>query len=1172
MIKKAFFRRRIFIPAIIVAGFLVLNISFAYDSHNTHRALTYESAQFYNYYASEKLTEQEIKWLMQGAQEEDTPPRWINHFYNPITGEGWKGKNFGGADSNMLLWFSKFILSSRSPLSAKNWANNQSAQTDYENYKGNQTWQKAIESFNQGDKKSAYIALGHILHLIEDMTVPEHTRGDTHAGLIVDKGSPYENWAKNYTAGKIKSLQIAELLKNQSIKPKDFAILESYFDWNAKYSSENFVSEDTIKQIKNVKYEMINDNEYYALNVSNGDSFPLYFFQDKVFTTKDDRILTAYWERLSKRAVISSAGVLQLFHKEAEQQKNFAPKHSPKSQITRSQIFSPFGGLAKFHKSITDFASSIFGQKSEAEIETGAPIVAESESQGSPQAEPEQQTSPQAEPEEPTSPNAEPEQPPAQQAEPEQQTSPQAEPEHQTQTSPQAEPEQPTFYVSRVIDGDTFVLNNGKSVRLIGIDAPEYKERCFDESKQKLSNILLGKEIRLQKDTSETDKYNRLLRYVYINNSFVNAEMIKGGYATALSIYPDTKYAQTFKMLEDDAQTLGLGCLFAKDEPEAEADKAQVEENKYLGWSSAGGSSKPQPQAESEYQDSSQAESEIAASTGMTGGGAEPEQLTPTSTQQAEPETSTSTPQAEPEQQTPTSTPQAEPEQQTSTSTPQAEPESPGEKIIINEIQLAGQTSKDEFIELYNPNVNSVDISDWRLTKKTASGTESNLVSKFSSQTIIPGQTHFLITHKTDYQGIIPSDTTYSGASYSIANNNTIILKNASSTIIDKVGLGTAQDFEGASAENPPTSQSITRKSHKDSDNNSEDFEITNPTPQNSAGQIGGQGEELEEQTPTSTPQAEQDYTGTTCQVPTYGTHKKYEGKADRTKAEGFPNFLNSLTVTLEANKTYYANDTIIIPEKKRLIIEEGVVLKFGQHKQKAVRAFAAELLIQGDLEINGTAENPVIFTTFRDDVRGVPIEISQTDPAPGDWGSLSIQSGNGKSISIQNAEFYYGGSIHSSNRFGGAISINSSEADILISNIKVMHSWSGIYSNSWPSTQPQITNSIFEMNGLWGIANEKDKHIKIVGNTFKCNGLYGNSGTTGGISTEGNPENIIISDNRFLGNENTGLNFYNDDFEIELKAEDNFWDAPSGPYHATKNPGGAGDTAQGNIDFTPYK
>ena len=88
--------------------------------------------------------------------------------------------------------------------------------------------------------------------------------------------------------------------------------------------------------------------------------------------------------------------------------------------------------------------------------------------------------------------------------------------------------------VSEVIDGDTFKLSSGETVRLICVDAPEKNTKGYEEAKKFLSDLILNKEVRLEKDVSEIDAYGRLLRYVYLNESgediFVNKEIVRAGY------------------------------------------------------------------------------------------------------------------------------------------------------------------------------------------------------------------------------------------------------------------------------------------------------------------------------------------------------------------------------------------------------------------------------------------------------------------------------------------------------------------------------------------------------------------------------------------------------------------------------------------------------------------
>jgi len=129
--------------------------------------------------------------------------------------------------------------------------------------------------------------------------------------------------------------------------------------------------------------------------------------------------------------------------------------------------------------------------------------------------------------------------------------------------------------VKRVVDGDTLVLENGERVRLIGIDTPELHEsnklqRDAARSKQDVNTIkemgqaayeftkklVEGKKVSLEFDVEKYDRYDRLLAYVYLNkdNTFVNAEIVKQGYASLMTYPPNVKYVDLFTKLYREAR------------------------------------------------------------------------------------------------------------------------------------------------------------------------------------------------------------------------------------------------------------------------------------------------------------------------------------------------------------------------------------------------------------------------------------------------------------------------------------------------------------------------------------------------------------------------------------------------------------------------------------------
>lgn len=122
--------------------------------------------------------------------------------------------------------------------------------------------------------------------------------------------------------------------------------------------------------------------------------------------------------------------------------------------------------------------------------------------------------------------------------------------------------------VTRVIDGDTIEVSiSGKlyTVRYIGMNTPETVDpnRLVEPYGIEASNmnkeLVGGKIVILEKDVSETDRYGRLLRYVYVGNLFINAELVRLGYAQIATYPPDVKYQDLFLQLQVEAREANRG-------------------------------------------------------------------------------------------------------------------------------------------------------------------------------------------------------------------------------------------------------------------------------------------------------------------------------------------------------------------------------------------------------------------------------------------------------------------------------------------------------------------------------------------------------------------------------------------------------------------------------------
>jgi endonuclease YncB( thermonuclease family) len=117
--------------------------------------------------------------------------------------------------------------------------------------------------------------------------------------------------------------------------------------------------------------------------------------------------------------------------------------------------------------------------------------------------------------------------------------------------------------VVEIIDGDTIdVTMDGEiyRVRYIGVNTPERNESCYQEATAANTNLVYQQVVTLVRDVSETDRYDRLLRYIYVGGTFVNAALVEQGWAEAKDYPPDSAQADYLDSLEASAYSQSLGC------------------------------------------------------------------------------------------------------------------------------------------------------------------------------------------------------------------------------------------------------------------------------------------------------------------------------------------------------------------------------------------------------------------------------------------------------------------------------------------------------------------------------------------------------------------------------------------------------------------------------------
>jgi len=117
--------------------------------------------------------------------------------------------------------------------------------------------------------------------------------------------------------------------------------------------------------------------------------------------------------------------------------------------------------------------------------------------------------------------------------------------------------------VTKVIDGDTVVVEGGYHVRLLGMDADEKGYPCYDQAKIGLESLVLGKAVKLEKDKTDLDQYGRCLRYIFIGNTNIDVQLVKEGLAVARFYEPDVKYRTEISTAEQQAQENKTGCKWS---------------------------------------------------------------------------------------------------------------------------------------------------------------------------------------------------------------------------------------------------------------------------------------------------------------------------------------------------------------------------------------------------------------------------------------------------------------------------------------------------------------------------------------------------------------------------------------------------------------------------------
>ncbi|MDP3726135.1 MAG: hypothetical protein Q8R36_02970, partial [bacterium] len=326
---------RIINAILMTVGILLVSPFFvyAYDDKTTHPALTNETVKFFNNkYPELQLADKDKSILTKGSIDEDKGARALHHFYDPIYNRGitmfgieWQKSKEWTKDTLSQASYSFDVVSN--PTERIFYGTVREffgADSDY-------SWERAIYEYTWGDRKRGLESLGHVLHLIQDSSVPDHTRNDPHPPAF-HFGSPYEKWTDQFD---INTINVFDKVKNKDTIL--YKTLDDYFDSIANYSNNNFFSKDTIfsEEYENPKitddiiWKKLSDGQFYQF-IENKEGGLLLLTgsrrfgsvqPEKTIEDKDRLILSDYWNLLSQQAVLHGAGVVKLFFDEAEKEK-----------------------------------------------------------------------------------------------------------------------------------------------------------------------------------------------------------------------------------------------------------------------------------------------------------------------------------------------------------------------------------------------------------------------------------------------------------------------------------------------------------------------------------------------------------------------------------------------------------------------------------------------------------------------------------------------------------------------------------------------------------------------------------------------------------------------------------------------------------------------------------
>ncbi len=1046
---------------------------FAWDDKTTHPALTSECVNFYNLNSENQITDEEKQILIQGSIDEDTAPRWLNHFFDPIYNESWTGEF--GPDN---FFYEKIkqdpkLISPEEAVTTPDWATNQELQTKYTLYKENHTWQKAIYDYIKGDKQEAFYSLGYVLHLIQDMSVPEHTRNDTHIG-----DSPLENYCvENCT---INTFKIANNLQKQGLKPYSLNSLNEYFEQLALYSNNYFFSKDTINIEKYSLPKIVKEEGGFAYGLDEDYfHFPLsvvetkrvkendYYKIIKSYTLEEGKtynsILKAYWQRLSREAILTCSGTLQLFFNEVKkfQQNPELLEEPPMSRTNLMTIgaktldnFGTIQFIKKTTNKITSWTSKTFSNlKNSASnlfVGTGGPALVSrtipEEFKKTSLITEKLQFPPLEEkaPATPKTPIQTPQKTPIQKSakplvvltnapettivEPAIKPTQPTQPTQQTKPSPKNNA-QPRPTVTQTITQD--ITPPGPSI----ITSPENHSTStssvIDFIGTAEANSIISQN--LNNATTSTNQNGDWSIQLMLNQGANNIQFITTDNAnnasnpTEINIFVDS-IAPNVPVLQisecNDSMSTNV-CLIATTTLNISWHSNTEDLNYFI------------------IEQNGSIATTTATSTTITASN-NSNYTFKVSAVDVYGNTSSST---------------------TQTVEINTMP------VVINEVAWAGtgqQTPSDEWIELYNPTSSKIDLSNLVLYSQTDQEPYINLTGEISAK-------GFYLIERTD-DNTVASTTADLLTSFGngLKNSGEILILSKASTTIDQTtlcGSGSTKWCPGFNYKY----RTMERINPAISGTDSSNWTYNNNLIKNDKTAKGG------------------DILGTpgTRNSANYLINKNQNLSADLTLTkENSPYVVDDIKLNVQAGAT--------------LTIEPGVVIKF--YNDAGLRAL-------GKIIAQGTEADPIVFTSFFDDdyAGDTNGDATSTTPAPKNWFGIKIDSSAEDDSTFNHTIFRYGGKYYTPYSSYTRALLATDGPNISVSNS--IFEYSNYYGLALKNSTSTISNNIFKNNTDAGVASENDSST-LSNNTFLENKV--------GINLSNSPS--TLTSNIFTSNANQAI------------------------------------------------